>query len=239
MVELHALVNHRHNHVRIACLKSPCRPDIGIRTREALPSEDRAGVVVVPLLLLHVRALIERKGVLPRHLSLCRSRLLRNGRERSESVLLGHSNLHRALDALNRAAAPELAHHSRCFHGLVEACHIPAVKPLGLCPRLEFPTFRKQPLKAEASGCAENLRNLVGSGRHVLYVSARLCCRHGSYLNQKFALHDLADALVDDNRPANLRLLLHRLLLRAGRRHGEHRKKERGKMSESLFHKYQ
>ena len=72
MVRLHALINHSHNHIRIAGLKGPRSPYIGIRTREALPSEDRAGVVVVPLLLLHVGTLVEREGVLPRHLSLCR-----------------------------------------------------------------------------------------------------------------------------------------------------------------------
>ncbi len=143
MVRLHALINHGHNHVRITGLKGPGSPDIGIRPRETLPSEDRAWVVVMPLLLLHVGALVEREGVLPRHLSLRWSNLLWNSGEGSETVLIGHSDLHRILDALDRAAAPELTNHGRCLYRFVETCHIPAVQSLGLCPGLELAAFRE------------------------------------------------------------------------------------------------
>ena len=61
MIVLHTLVDHGHDDIRVAGAEFPGRPHISVGADQTGLSEDRAGVVVVPLHLLDHPALVERE----------------------------------------------------------------------------------------------------------------------------------------------------------------------------------
>ena len=212
MIILHALVNHRNNHIGISCGLGPSLPDICVSTDKTAVSKDGTAVVVVPLPLLRIFALIEREGGRARHHSLGPVQRLSHSRKRRKRVFVARAYFHRTFDTFHCSTAAKLTHQCRSLKGFVETCHIPAVKPLFPGSLLKFATFRKKPFETECPVRSENFGNFAGPRSSVSNVSRRFC-RDRFHLNQEFSPHCCANALVNDNSPSRFGCILLHILL--------------------------